>query len=605
MVYRKDIQMLRGIAVLLVVFFHLEVPGFNSGFLGVDVFFVISGYLMAVMYNPTKKKEFFVKRAKRLLPAYFAVVLVTLLLALVITVPSDFSQISSQAVFATFFASNIGFWLQNSYFDKAAFKPLLHLWSLGVEIQFYLLVPAFYWLFKKIKVSYLLVLVVSALLCFLVLRVSPNTSFFLLPFRIWEFLIGFGVAKYIHKERNNGARLAWFGCASMLIIIGISFANINGVSFSFLNGHPGLASLSISLATAGYLSFGIPEKVQQNPISGVLEKLGGYSYSIYLAHFPVIVLYLYQPFGGTVLKATNIWQSFMLAALVISASAILYGLIEKPFRSNKYVLRWSLASAIVVFSVSFMGVLVQKMFIPEREMLIYQAWTDRGSYRCGKMGRIINPTAISCEITKPNKAPSNRVLFVGNSHADSVKTVFAEAAQAKNVSLYFMAEGIPLMTGGISPQNSIKEAQTKNADSIVLHYSPGSIDYKTIGQLAIMAKDANIHLAFVMPVPVWGKHIPTVLLKNLKNSEVLPIQSFSDYANSNSDLINGIEKLDSNKLRIYNIADIFCKPTCRLISDSGKPLYFDTNHLTLTGGEMLMPTFDRVLLDLPPAQVRD
>ena len=127
MEYRKDIQILRGIAVLLVVFFHLEVTGFYSGFLGVDVFFVISGYLMAVMYNPLNKSEFFVKRAKRLLPAYFAVVVATLLIAIAITKPVDYIQVSNEAMFAAFFASNIGFWLENSYFDKAAFKPLLHL----------------------------------------------------------------------------------------------------------------------------------------------------------------------------------------------------------------------------------------------------------------------------------------------------------------------------------------------------------------------------------------------------------------------------------------------------------------------------------------------
>jgi peptidoglycan/LPS O-acetylase OafA/YrhL len=136
MQYRKDIQILRGLSVLLVVLFHLEIAGFKSGFLGVDVFFVISGYLMAVLYNPSKQKDFFLKRAKRILPAYFAIIILTLIACIPLTVPSDYNQVATQAAFATGLSSNIGYWLENSYFDKSAFKPLLHLWSLGVEIQF-------------------------------------------------------------------------------------------------------------------------------------------------------------------------------------------------------------------------------------------------------------------------------------------------------------------------------------------------------------------------------------------------------------------------------------------------------------------------------------
>src|SRR5262249_10197920 len=154
------------IAVLLVVCFHLEVAGFQSGFLGVDVFFVISGYLMAEMYEPDRKMEFFLKRAKRLLPAYFAAVIVTLLVTMVLTTPNDYGQVTRQAEFATIFLPNIGYWLQNSYFSKEAFTPLLHLWSLGVEIQFYLLLPVLWWAFARWKSAYVVTLVGSLLLCF-------------------------------------------------------------------------------------------------------------------------------------------------------------------------------------------------------------------------------------------------------------------------------------------------------------------------------------------------------------------------------------------------------------------------------------------------------
>lgn len=168
MQYRKDIQILRGVSVLLVVLFHLEIGGFNSGFLGVDVFFIISGYLMAVLYNPDQKLEFFAKRAKRLLPSYFVVVLAVLVLCMALTTSNDYNSVVKQALFATTFSSNIGYWMENSYFSKAAFNPLLHLWSLGVEIQFYLLLPLLFWIFNRLKGSYFLLLLGSLAACFFV-----------------------------------------------------------------------------------------------------------------------------------------------------------------------------------------------------------------------------------------------------------------------------------------------------------------------------------------------------------------------------------------------------------------------------------------------------
>ena len=125
--YRKDIQILRGISVILVVLFHLQFSGMNSGFLGVDVFFVISGFLMAVLYNPHEKGKFFYRRAKRLLPVYFMIILLTLIAAFIITNPYEYNQVQEQSSFALLFMSNIGFWLQNSYFSKHEFNPLLHL----------------------------------------------------------------------------------------------------------------------------------------------------------------------------------------------------------------------------------------------------------------------------------------------------------------------------------------------------------------------------------------------------------------------------------------------------------------------------------------------
>ena len=127
---RNDIQILRALAVIFVVLFHLEVAGIESGFLGVDVFFVVSGFLMAILYKTGETKKFFERRAKRLLPAYFTTVAITLIASIFIVLPSELGQVATQSIYSIFFANNFGFWMQNSYFSKTDFNPLLHLWSL-------------------------------------------------------------------------------------------------------------------------------------------------------------------------------------------------------------------------------------------------------------------------------------------------------------------------------------------------------------------------------------------------------------------------------------------------------------------------------------------
>ncbi len=552
-IYRKDVQILRGIAVLLVVLYHLGASGFDSGFLGVDVFFVISGYLMAVMYTPSDKAAFFAKRARRLLPAYLAVVVLTLIAAIFVTTPADFAQVSNQSLFAAFFASNIGFWMENSYFDKEAFKPLLHLWSLGVEIQFYLLVPFLYWAFARARVTYPLILAASALLCF-----------------------------YVDGQTNG-----------------------------FRSGHPGLVALLISVATATVLAFGVPERLKSNPISDRLERLGDYSYSIYLAHFPLIVLFLYEPFSGTVLEASSLGQTAALTLMIVCASALLFHLVEQPFRRGRAITAPHMMSAIAVLGVSAIAILgigalgkmAQQATISEKEMAIYQAWFDRDVYRCGKINRIIHPRAISCEITTPIASPSHRVMLVGNSHADSIKATFAAAAQAQNVSVFFMVENDPLTPergGVVTPESLVKEAQARKAASIVLHYSPGSIDPHVIHQLAALARENSISLSFIMPVPVWGeKHVPRSLWRHLKQAEELPSQTIADYRNFNRTLVEGLAGIDGGALKVYQVADVLCRKVCLLSAENGKPLYFDEGHLTLTGSGMLRGVFDRVIADLP------
>jgi peptidoglycan/LPS O-acetylase OafA/YrhL len=578
--YRKDIQILRGIAVSLVVLYHLGIARFASGFLGVDVFFVISGYLMARLYDPARTKDFFARRAKRLLPAYFVTIIVTLIAAAAITAPSDYRQVISQSIFAAVFGSNIEVWLGNSYFNKEMFRPLLHFWSLGVEIQFYLLVPLLYWLFRVMRVSYALMLVGSLALCFALVTRSPETSFFMMPLRLWEFLIGFGVA----KRASGGASLPWVGFAGLVAIICIPLIPIDGTAKSIVYGHPGLISLLICLATAVVLACGIPKVIEN--AAGTLATLGDYSYSIYLTHFPITVLFLYQPLSGTILQA-DIGQAAMILALVAAASWLMYHGVEQRLR-KAVNLQWSVVAVCAVLAVGWFGQLAQRLTTPEKDMLIYQAYSDRSAFRCGSMlWRVMHLSDVSCEVMTVERSV-HRIMLVGNSHADSIKTVFALAAVEKRVAVDFLVSNNPLMAGGINAYQLLQEAKARQVDSIVMHFSPDAVDASTVQLVASLAATNKIQFSFVMPVPVWGRSVPKALLSN-----DLPVQTIDDYRQANARLI---ADLVGAKFKIYHTADVMCPGAC-LAEVAGRPLYFDGGHLTLTGAGLLRPLFDQIIGD--------
>lgn len=599
MIYRKDVQMLRGVAVLMVVLFHLELPGFHNGFLGVDVFFVISGYLMAVMYDEAEKAKFFARRARRLLPAYFATIVFAAIASLAIITPSDFAHVAEQAWFGAFFLPNVGFWAENSYFDKQVFKPLLHLWSLGVEIQFYLLVPVLYWVLKKTRAAGYAVLVLGSLgACFLLVGVSPKTSFFWMPFRLWEFLFGFGVARYL-ASAPNPPRRPWLGAASLLLVILLpALAVIDGMTTHFVRGHPGVGALAATAFTAMVLLLGLPEVIQRNPLATALERLGDWSYSIYLAHFPVITLLLYQPFAGTQLKTEGPGQLLAAIALIAVSSALLYRYVETPWRHARIRPHWALAPVASVLLLTSAGAVVQRANIPAAELAIYDGVTDRAHFRCGKLFRLIHPTEQSCELTPPMSSPTDRVMLVGNSHADSIKVAFAEVAAAHNVSVLYGVDNAPLM-GGLGPKAILDEAVKHGMSAIVLHFSNNAIDAKMVESFSRQAESRGVRVAYIMPIPTWQpQHVPHMLWASLKQGAPLPIQTLQDYESKNASLLGPVRQLRLSNFIAYSVADRLCDPQCHMTLADGRLLYFDAHHLTLTGANLLKPVFERVFNDL-------
>src|SRR5215467_6464469 len=212
--FRADVDYLRAIAVVSVVGFHYAIPGFSGGFVGVDIFFVISGYLISrliwsgIETNTFSFLAFYERRARRLLPALYAVLPITGVAAWFLAPPDDYRMFFGSAVSTLLFSSNIYFWLQTGYFDLPSIgKVLIHTWSLSVEEQFYFMFPLATWLWSRwfpdptSRLSLALIIAGTAALCILnelLIKGHASAAFYLSPLRSWEFLIG-SIAFFVHR----------------------------------------------------------------------------------------------------------------------------------------------------------------------------------------------------------------------------------------------------------------------------------------------------------------------------------------------------------------------------------------------------------------------
>jgi peptidoglycan/LPS O-acetylase OafA/YrhL len=337
--YRPDIDGLRAISILGVVFFHFKFDFFSGGYLGVDVFIVISGYLItSFIFDRLKSKKFYLKefiirRAKRLLPTFFIVLFLCLLFAFFTFLPVELTRFSKSAISTAFLSSNFFFWLHSGYWDESNTNPLLHTWSLSLEWQFYFfisLLSILLWSFSKKKISILLYLIffIIFLISFVlaIIFLDRSVSFFLLPFRIYEFLIGtfvyFVVDKKIKIINKNKNILSIF---AILLIIYSFFA------FDSNSNVPGYIALLPCLGTALliYLSNSIIHKFLKNKI---LVYLGLISYSLYLYHWPVLIFYSWLN-----IIEINFITKLILIIFSVGLSSLNYHFLEKPVRFNPRV----------------------------------------------------------------------------------------------------------------------------------------------------------------------------------------------------------------------------------------------------------------------------
>lgn len=588
--FRADIQVIRALAVTLVIAYHLSIPGFQNGFFGVDVFFVVSGFLMHKLYDPAAGAvAFWKKRAARLLPAYFVTVIAALVAGLFFLKPDGLDRLTQQAMFASGFLSNFGFWQEESYFTGIYFSPLLHLWSLGVEIQYYLIVPLVAAIFRRSRLGFACLLVGSFIACLVVLVVSPKTSFFMMPLRFWEFGLGMLVASW-RGERPTVPK--WlFPVAAVALIAMQSLLPLNGTRQDIVWGHPSIAALTACLLTCTMLASQLDASViLGSQVGRAVKGVGDISYSLYLVHFPIFAIYSYVPFEGTRLAPETAWSAFLLLALTAAAAVSLHRFVERP--ATKLV-HWPRVGAAVLTTgaVAIALAPIQLAALDSYDRNLFSAGRDRAEYRCGKWMRLFQPTETFCKFGEDS---DHLVLLVGDSHSDAIKQSFVASAQRHRLGV-----GMPVENEALSEFGAtwlVGEAARLGADTVFLHHSQKGGSAERDGQIIDILTDAGLGVGFILPMPIADASVPRMLYEAREDGEQLPTL---DRATYNAALVPYRSMLAARpQVVVVDPFDVACADTCPLISPDGHPYYFDYNHLTLTGAKRFEPLFDSILSSL-------
>jgi peptidoglycan/LPS O-acetylase OafA/YrhL len=369
MKYRREIDGLRALAVIPVILFHAGINLFSGGFIGVDVFFVISGYLITTIILEELEQgkfsviNFYERRARRILPVLFFVMALSIPFAWALLSPFDLNSFSKSLITVPIFLSNIFFWRDGGYFDTSSeLKPLLHTWSLAVEEQYYVLFPIFLiltWkLGKKIITSLLIVLaIVSLLVAQWGSTKYPIPTFFLLPTRGFEILIGALISLYINHKSSiisiNQSINQSISIVGLILIIYAVFA------FDKNTPSPSLHTLIPLLGTSLIILYASPNNLVGKILGGkILVYLGLISYSLYLWHQPILSFsrYYFSSISNILL--------FAILFFTVSISSFTWYFIERPFRnrntfSTKLIF---ISSAIITLFFIIFGYFSYKIF---------------------------------------------------------------------------------------------------------------------------------------------------------------------------------------------------------------------------------------------------
>lgn len=667
MKYRPEIDGLRAIAVLSVLFYHAEiffwgVNPFKGGFIGVDVFFVISGYLITLILlkelnaNKFSLTRYYERRARRILPVLFFVMLVTIPLGIHFLTPEPLKEFGKSLLASTLFSSNFLFYKLGGYADQPnALKPFLHTWSLSVEEQFYLVFPAtlyFLWRFSKKSISLLLITgsIFSLILAQWGAQHHPDAAFYFFPTRAWELLIGGVLAELEYNGKCTSQR----ALTKIFPFIGLMLIVYATVVFRETMLHPGFITLIPVSGTCLIIWFARGN----DPISKLLSTkffvgIGLISYSLYLWHTPILAF--------ARISSINAIDNFAkISCLLLSAILAFFSwyFIEGPFRDYKKIKTKTIVTVLSVTSIfiMFFGIVFAKTnyFSAPMPLELGKIWKREYQEEALRQNGLICNNLEPAQACRFGPVDAKTIWYVnGDSHAAVLAPSLYEKIDFKNQALVnftnpgcFYAPGLwreknndschdrniirrkillsskpgfvimngrlPLylnMTGYDNGEGGVELRNrtflTYNSD--LSEPSDSQLVKKYIVEAILELIKYGHTVVLVYPVPETGWHVTDTYMKMLQNKEsaqqLFSAESLStSYKNFLSRTKSSYELLDSvgehkNLLRVYP-EKIFCNKIIkdRCVTHDAENIYYaDYTHLSKAGAVLVVDEILRTI----------
>jgi len=625
LIFRKDVNGLRAIAVIAVLLFHFKATWLPGGFAGVDVFFVISGFLMTgIIFRGIEQEnfsilKFYIARVNRIIPALAVLCLVLLILGWFFLAPLDYKTLGKHVGSSMAFLSNFVYWNESGYFTASSHsKWLLHTWSVATEWQFYIVYPLIllsmrkFMTIKEMKRSILFITLLGFILCIILTFKWPNSSYYLLPARAWEMMVG-GLA-YLYPlelKKKRKKLVEWLG---LILILG------SYLFFSKDYSWPG--SFAIFPVLGSFLIIQAHNNDSIITCNTFFQKVGAWSYSIYLWHWPLVVTIYYF--------SLNSKFTYLCIFISIFLGFLSYKYIEKiKFTNSFYKLSDYLkCKPIYMFLfISMAGsiIFIEKGFIAfassEYKNLINTARPSPYRDKC-HIAEYKDPR-LSCEYF------GNKVSWAtfGDSHSVEIAYALAETLKRDNIGLKHFS------FSGCIPSYKETEAfskcskwfnetvnyilNDKNIKNVVFnhrftwdffggnaHDYPNSSKSKSLTEVQMARVTKHIddlisefaknkeNVFIFYPIPELPRDIDKLIglvYKNDGNLVNIPGTSLKWYEERNRYIINHFNTAHfPSNVYLLNPKDIFCDQNNCLAVKDGTPLYFDDNHVSTLGAAKLV-----------------